>query len=172
MKKQHLELTKTQEEELEQLLAKGEMPVRLFKRATGLLALNRGETLEAVAALLGVTNDTVRAWRKAYQAEGLKGLSDKPRSGRPVEIDGQQRAQITALACSEAPPGHSQWSLRLLAEKVVEVGYCESISHTQVGAILKKRIEAPSEKDVVSGATHARLSGPDGAAFMALWLAL
>lgn len=138
MKKQHLQLTETERQELEQLLSKGKLPARIFKRATGLLALDRGETLEAVAKLVGVTNDTVRAWRKRYQAAGIKGLSDKPRSGRPIEIDGQQRAQITALACSKAPTGYSDWSLRLLAEKVVELGYCDQISHTQVGHILKK----------------------------------
>ncbi len=138
MKKRHIRLTETERQELETLLSKGDMSARLFRRATGLLALNRGETLEAVAALLGVTNDTVRAWRQRYQADGLKSLIDKPRSGRPIEIDGVQRAQITALACSEAPPGHSEWSLRLLAEKVVELGYCERISHTQVRNILKK----------------------------------
>jgi putative transposase len=138
MKKRHIQLTEAERQELETLLSKGDMSARLFRRATGLLALNRGETLEAVAGLLGVTNDTVRAWRQRYQADGLKSLIDKPRSGRPIEIDGVQRAQITALACSEAPPGHSEWSLRLLAEKVVELGYCERISHTQVRNILKK----------------------------------
>lgn len=138
MKKQHLKLSQTEQQELKQLIAKGEMPARIYKRVTGLLALNQGATLEAVAELVGVTNDTVRAWGKRYQAEGIAGLSDKPRSGRPIEIDGQQRAQITALACSEAPSGYSAWTLRLLAEKVVEAGYCERISHTQVGTILKK----------------------------------
>ena len=143
MKKQHIQLTATEKEGLEQLIAKGEMPVRLFKRATGLLTLNRVESLETVATLLGVSNDTVRAWRNRYQTEGIKGLSDKPRSGRPIEIEGLQRAQITALACSEAPAGHSDWTLRLLAEKVVEAGYCEHISHTQVGTILKKTRSNP-----------------------------
>ncbi len=138
MKKQHLKLSDAERQELEKLLVKGELSVRIFKRATGLLALNRGETLETVAKLVGVTNDTVRAWRKRYQADGIAGLSDKPRSGRPIKIDGQQRAQVTALACSEAPTGHSTWTLRLLAEKVIELGYCEQISHTQVGNILKK----------------------------------
>ena len=52
--------------------------------------------------------------------------------------EGQTRAKLTALACSEAPDGHSQWSLRLLANKVVELGYCQHLSHTQVGTILKK----------------------------------
>lgn len=138
MKKRHLELTQTERQELEALLSKGKLPAILFKRITGLLALDRGESLEAVAALVDVTNDTVRAWRKRYQAQGIAGLKDKPRPGRPVRIDGQQRAQITALAWSDPPAGHSQWSLRLLAEKVVELGYCDEISHTQVGDILKK----------------------------------
>jgi hypothetical protein len=65
-------------------------------------------------------------------------LTDQPRSGRPLEIDGAQRAKVTALACSDPPEGYARWSLRLLAEKVVELGYVDYISHTQVGDILKK----------------------------------
>jgi hypothetical protein len=65
-------------------------------------------------------------------------LQDKPRTGRPVEIDGKQRAQVTALACSEPPEGYARWSLRLLADKVVQLEYCEHISHTEVAEILKK----------------------------------
>lgn len=53
-------------------------------------------------------------------------------------IDGKQRAMITALACSEAPEGHGRWSLRLLADKIVELNYCDSISHEHVSRILKK----------------------------------
>ncbi len=55
-----------------------------------------------------------------------------------LDIDGAQRAKITALACSDAPAGHARWSLRLLAEKVVEAGFCDTISHTMVGNVLKK----------------------------------
>jgi hypothetical protein len=68
----------------------------------------------------------------------LDGLHDAPRSGRPIVIDGVQRAKITALACSDAPEGHDRWTLRLLAEKVVEHGFCDTISHTMVGNVLKK----------------------------------
>ena len=110
----------------------------MFKRATGLLELDRGKTLQAVAETLGVSNDTVAAWRKNYKAHGLQCLADAPRSGRPIEIDGMQRAKITALACSEAPAGHARWSLRLLADKVVELGYCKRISYVQVDKVLKK----------------------------------
>jgi hypothetical protein len=67
-------------------------------------------------------------------------LFDQPRSGRPPEIDGAQRAKVTALACSDPPAGYARWSLRLLADKAVELAYVEHISHTQVAEILKKTI--------------------------------
>lgn len=65
-------------------------------------------------------------------------LWDVARSGRPVEIDGEQRAKITALACSHPPPGYARWSLRLLAGKVVELGYCEHLSHNEAGTVVQK----------------------------------
>lgn len=138
MKKQHITLSSPDQKYLESLIAKGKLPAKKFKRATGLLELNRGKTYQAVAETLGVSHVTVSAWRQSYQQQGLKCLEDAPRSGRPIVIDGKQRAKITALACSEAPKGHARWALRLLADKVVELGYCQKISHTQVGKILKK----------------------------------
>ncbi len=138
MKTQHIQLNEVERKELEKFLSKDKLPKRLWKRATAIQALARGESLKVVARTLDVTPETVGSWRKRYESEGLSGLMDKPRSGRPPTIDGTQRAQVTALACSEAPKGYSDWSLRLLANKVVELGLCESISHTQVGNILKK----------------------------------
>ena len=138
MKKQHVKLKKADRVYLESLIAKGKLTAKIFKRATGLLELDRGKTLTAVAETLGVDYNTVAAWRDNYKKQGLKCLEDAPRSGRPIEIDGVQRAKITALACSQAPEGHARWNLRLLAEKVVELGYCDRISYTQVGKILKK----------------------------------
>lgn len=138
MKKQHLKLRTKDRDHLESLLTKGQLSVKKFKRATALLELDRGKTLQAVAETLGVCYVTVAAWRDNYKEQGLKCLEDAPRSGRPVKIDGLQRAKITALACSKAPEGHARWSLRLLAEKVVELGYSERISYVQVGKILKK----------------------------------
>ncbi len=85
-----------------------------------------------------LTYPTVSAWRERYNASGLDCLDDAPRSGRPREIDGTQRAKITALACSDAPEGHARWSLRLLAEKAVESGLCEHASHSLVADVLKK----------------------------------
>jgi transposase len=136
--KEHIKLSDADFQYLQKLLTKGQLPARVFRRATGLLQLQQGKTLIEVAANLGVSRVAVSRWRDGYEEHGLKCLQEAPRSGRPIKIDGRQRAKITALACSQAPEGHGKWSLRLLAEKVVELGYCQEISHTQVGNVLKK----------------------------------
>ena len=139
MKKEHVKLTDEDRETLNALLTKGSLKARVFKRATGLLELDRGKTLEAVATTLAVNYNTVAQWRDRYQERGLSdALYERPRSGRPIEIDGDARAKLTALACSPAPEGHARWGLKLLAEKAVVLEYCEHLSRTQVGNILKK----------------------------------
>lgn len=138
MQKEHVKLSQTDQDYLTSLLAKGQAPARVFKRATALLELNRGKTLTDVANSLLVSSFTVATWRDNYQANGLSALYDKPRSGRPVEIDGQERAKLTALACSTPPEGRARWTLRLLADKAVELGYCDHLSHTAARKILKK----------------------------------
>ena len=138
MNKQHVQLKAEERTTLEELVNQGQLSVRTLKRSLGLLALDKGATLTAVAAHQQVTIQTVGHWRDAYAAQGLACLHEAPRSGRPVTIDGRQRAQLTALACSEPPTGYSQWSLRLLAEKIVELDECVALSHTYVGQILKK----------------------------------
>lgn len=138
MKKQHVQLNEDERERLEALVNKGKQSARAYKRAIALLELDRGKTMTAVTETLGMTHNTVRALRDKYKEIGLNCLEDRPRSGPPVVITGDVRAKITALACSEAPEGHARWDLRLLADKVVELGYCESISHTHISNILKK----------------------------------
>lgn len=138
MKKQHVQLSETDQAELEKLLKQGSLPARKFKRALAILELDRGRTFTAVAQTVGATKQSVSTWAKKYREMGLAGLDDKPIPGRPIKISGEERAKITALACSDAPEGHSQWSLRLLAEKAVELELVEEISHTHVNRILKK----------------------------------
>ncbi|MEI6949614.1 helix-turn-helix domain-containing protein [Paraflavisolibacter sp. H34] len=138
MKSATLTLKPADETYLKGLLSKGSLNAKVFKRATALLEVSRGKTYGAVAETLGICYQSVSKWCEAYNKEGLKMLQDKPRSGRPVEIDGAQRAKITALACSTPPEGHTHWSIRLLASKVVELGYCEHLSRDYVRVILKK----------------------------------
>jgi transposase len=144
MKKQHIKLSETDQTFLTDLLSKGTLKVQKYKRATALQLLDSGKTLVETMNILQVSYPTLLSWRDKYQSEGLSFLNDKPRIGRPLVIDGLQRAKITALACSETPEGHADWSLRLLADKVVELGYCEHISHNHVGVILKKMRSNPT----------------------------
>jgi len=126
---------------LKSMLTRGAAPARTLCRARILNLLNRGRRPAEVAATLEVSAQTVYNVKRRYLAGGLQSsLYDGPRAGRPVEIDGRQRAKITALACSTPPQGHARWTLRLLADKVVELGYCESLSHTKVRQILKKTL--------------------------------
>jgi putative transposase len=138
MRKKYLALSRAEEKYLKNLVSKGQSSARLFKRAMALLHLNQGKTLCAVAHALDVTHQSVARWRDNYLSSGLKALEEKPRSGRPTIISGKSRARITALACSNPPEGHARWTLRLLADKVVELGICENLSHTKARQILKK----------------------------------
>lgn len=138
MKKQHVQLTSEDREYLETLISKGDLNAKTYRRSLGLLELDRGKTYTAVSKTIQVTIPTLSGWAGQYQEKGLSVLHDQPRPGRPIQIDGIQRAKITALACSTPPEGYAQWSLRLVADKAVELGYCEHISHTEVGEILKK----------------------------------
>jgi len=138
MKKQHVQLTQQDRETLESMIRKGRQSAKVYRRAFGLLELDCGKTYTEVSESLHVAIPTLSNWAAQYAEEGLDVLQDAPRSGRPIEIDGTQRAKITALACSDPPEGYAQWSLRLLAEKVVELSYCDHISHTEVAEILKK----------------------------------
>ena len=143
MKKQHITLSENDRTYLENLISKGSLPAKMYKRAVALLELDRGGTFTNVAQVVGVTIQTASTWAKKYGENGLEFLTDQPRSGRPKEIDGITRAQITALACSATPEGHGQWTLRLLAEKVVALEYIDAISHTEIGRILKKTNSSP-----------------------------
>lgn len=144
MEKQHIKLSESDQTFLTDLLSKGTLKVQKYKRATALQLLDSGKTLVETMKILQVSYPTLLSWRDKYQSDGLSFLDDKPRIGRPLVIDGLQRAKITALACSETPEGHADWSLRLLADKVVELGYCEHISHNHVGVILKKMRSNPT----------------------------
>jgi putative transposase len=147
MAKIHVQLTPDHLLYLTDLLSKGTLPVKTMKRATALLELHQGKTFGAVAQTLNVGYQTVSTWATKYQTQQLNVLTDKPRSGRPLEIDGTQQAKLTALACSQAPDGRSQWSLRLLADKAVELAYCDHLSHNQARLILKKTSYRPTSSD-------------------------
>ena len=124
---------------LKSMLTRGTASARALSRARILDLLHRGHQPADVAAALQVSRQTVYNVRRRYAGGGLQAaLFDQPRSGRPVEVDGRQRAKVTALACSAPPEGRARWTLRLLADKAVELGFCERLSHTKARQILKK----------------------------------
>jgi transposase len=143
MKKPHVQLSSADREKLETLVSQGQQAAKVYRRALALLELDRGKTYTAVAETVGVCRQTLTQLSACYQEQGLQCLYDAARSGRPLEIDGTQRAAITALACSTPPTGHTRWSLRLLAAKAVELDLCETLSHTEAGLILKKTTCTP-----------------------------
>jgi len=138
MKKQHIKLTVSDKKTLKELLSKGNLKVRVQKRAMGLQMLDKGMTFQAIKEHLNTSHITISKWAKRYSVEGLTMLYDKPRSGRPIGLSGEERAKVTALACSEPPVGYARWSLRLLSDRLVELDIVDSISHSEVGRILKK----------------------------------
>lgn len=138
-KKLHeVKLTPKERTELELLTRKGEVQVRVYQRARILLLVDEGHKDAEVMARVGVSRATVNRIRRRYGAEGLEAVCEKPRPGRLHTFDGEVRAKLTALACSPAPEGRARWDLRLLADKAVELGYVESISHVTVREVLKK----------------------------------
>lgn len=138
MEKQHIRLTEEDKARLEGLMSRDALKARGLKRAFALLALDEGKTYKEVAAELGVSSATISAWAGKYEEEGLAFLEDRPRPGRPRNITGRQKAKILALARSAPPKGHERWSLRLLAEKAIALGYVNSISHQYINQILKE----------------------------------
>ncbi len=86
-----------------------------------------------------VSQGTVSNAKKRYFGGGLhEALHDRPRPGRPPKVTGDVEAHMIAQVCSEPPEGYERWTLRLLADCLVELGLLESISHVAVGKRLKK----------------------------------
>lgn len=138
MKKRTVELSIKDKEYLQNLLSKGSLPVRTYKRATALLDMDQGRLQGEVSQTIGISVTSISKWCSRYRKEGLSFLFDQARKGRPQQITTEQRTKITALACTKPPEGYARWSLRLLAGRAVELGLVDHISHNEVGNILKK----------------------------------
>ena len=139
MKKNHVQLSQEDRNELEQLLTKGSLKSRMFKRVVSLLELDKGKTYEFVHDLGYKSRKSLKKLADDYAAQGLKCLEEKPRSGRPKKFIQTDKDEVIKMACSTPPAGHEYWSLRLIAEKMVELKFCDAISHGTVHEILKKK---------------------------------
>jgi len=138
-KKYIVKLTAQEREYLLSLTSKGETRARKMKRAQILLKADEGMKDKEIQNALNTSRPTVERIRKRFVEGNLdKALHDDPRPGSQTKLDGRAEAQLIALTCSDAPDGHERWTLRLLADKLVELDVVDSISHEAVRQYLKK----------------------------------
>ena len=138
--------------ELERLIRSGRSSARVINRARILLKTDEGWSASQVASALDTSPRTVFRTKRRYAEEGLEGvLHDRPQANRYRKLDDRGEASLIALACSDAPDGRDHWTLRLLANKVVELGLVESLSYETVRLKLKKTSSSPGKSN--SGAS-------------------
>jgi transposase len=138
-KKYIVELTEEERQELQELISKGKLSVRKVTRARILLKADEGWKDEDIVTALDTSVATVERIRKRFVEGGLeKALNDDPRPGAKRKLDLRGEATLIALSCSPPPADHDHWTLRLLADRLVELGRVESISHEAVRQYLKK----------------------------------
>lgn len=140
-----VKLTKSEVEELQAIINKGSHTSQTFRAAYILLNCDEGKfsdkvTNEQISKVLKVGMRTIDRVKKQFLEEGMEAVLERRPTTRIYEIkaDGDMEAKLVTLCCSEPPKGFSKWSLRLLADKMVELNYVESISHVTVRSVLKK----------------------------------
>ena len=140
-----IELSAEDKAKLTDIVAKGKSPARMILRANILLVSDKRRetymTISEISKAYHTTPTTVQNVRASYCERGLEAtINRKKREIPPVpaKVTGEVEAHVVALACGEPPAGYSKWTLRLLADRTVELGYIDSISHVTISAILKK----------------------------------
>lgn len=144
-KKYHVTLTDEERLQLTAMVSKGTAAARALTHARILMKTDETEggpawTDDAVCQALDVSLCTVMRVRERFVEEGLEAaLRPRPSTQlRPRKLDGHLEAQLITLACSEAPEGRARWTLRLLADRMVQLGHVEELSHETVRQTLKK----------------------------------
>ena len=146
-KKYVVELTKEEREYLHKLISAGSAPARKLNRARILLKADVGKHAEAealidrqIAQMLETSTATVQRARERFYEGGLQAALERSKPERVYKrsLEGLAEARLIALACSEPPRGRNRWSFRLLADKAVELGIVEEVSHETVRKTLKK----------------------------------
>lgn len=140
-----IELSESERSELEAIVKTGKQPARVRQRAQTLLWSDAGKPDKEIAQLHGITPLTVATTRQRWAEE--KRIADKPKPGREKKLDGKQEAFLVALACSDAPDGRENWTMQLLADKLVELCVVDDpISDETVRRTLKKMNYNPGVK--------------------------
>src|SRR5215204_1539830 len=140
-----IKLTKNEVSELMSIINKGSHTSHTFRAAYILLNCDEGSfsdkvTNEQISTVLKVGMRTIDRIKKRFVEEGLEGVLERRSTSRVYDkkMDGDVEAKLVSLCCSKPPKGYAKWSLRLLADKMIELKYVESISHVTVRSVLKK----------------------------------
>jgi transposase len=138
-------LTKTEREQLTELTRSGKSPAAKFVHARALLLCDAGKfgdpwKVADVAGALGVSSRTIEHLKQRFVEEGIEAALVRKAQSKPraVNFDGEFDARLTALACSAAPAGRQRWTVRLLAERLVELKIADRVSTMTVQRSLKK----------------------------------
>jgi transposase len=138
-KKYIVQLSEDQRGLLYALIQKGNAPARTVRRAHTLLLAHEQQPAQTMAAMLHTSAVTVTQTCKRFLTAGLEAaLYERLRPGARRKLDGRQEAHLVALACGPPPAGRERWSLRLLADRIVELGIIETVSYATVRRVLKK----------------------------------
>jgi len=147
-----IKLTMAEVEELKAIISKGSHTSQTFRVAYILLNCDEGQysdkvTNEQISKVLKVGMRTIDRVKKKFVEEGFEASLERRITSRVYEkkSDGDVEAKLVTLCCSEPPKGYAKWSLRLLADKMVELNYVESISHVTVRSVLKKTNLSPGK---------------------------
>ncbi len=140
MKKYIITLTESERAELRKLISTGKGAARRLAHARVLLKADQGLTDERIAREVEVGTATIERVRRRFVEEGLAASLDpqRPEKPRVHKIDGEVEAHLVALACSSPPEGKARWTLRLLADKLVELEYLPEVSHETVRQALRQ----------------------------------
>lgn len=145
MIKYTVHLSKSEREELKGIISKGSHSSQTFRAAYILLNCDEGKYAEKVSneqisKVLKVGMRTIDRVKRRFVEEGMEITIERKPTSRiyDVKADGDMEAKLVTLCCSEPPKGYAKWSLRLLADKMVELKYAESISYETVRRVLKK----------------------------------
>ena len=138
-------LTSLEREQLQTVMSKGKHSSLQFRNACILLNSDEGEqgqkvSNEQIAQILQITTKTVERLKQRFVEEGFEACMDrKPYPEvKTIKTDGDFEAHLVAISCSKAPDGYARWSLRMLADKMVELKYAQSLSYETVRQVLKK----------------------------------
>lgn len=149
-KKWKVQLTEEERQKLREMLAKGTHNSRVLNRARVLLMAHENRYDQEVAEVVGVTVTTVANIRRRYAQDGLEAaLHDRPHPRRPPRLDGHQEAYLIALVQSAPPEGRQRWTLRLLADRLVELGVVDGVCPETVRKVLKKQTQALGSASMV-----------------------